>query len=320
MKRVPGRAPVAVLGCADEEPCALLIQALQAQGTPVLLLDQRQRWRARTAWALDGQGRLQGEVQGELLGEVPGEGGPQPLNDLAGLYLRPSDERRLHRGDDAALQAATAWTQAWTEIAELATFRVANRVSAMASNSSKPLQSQCLAAAGFAIPAMLMSNDPDAVLAFEAEQGPLIYKSASGVRSIVQTLDAAARARLQAVREAPTLFQQRLTGTNVRVHVVGQEVFATEIDSDAVDYRYAGLTEQHTALRATRLPADIEARCRRAARELALPFTGLDLMLADDGLVYCFEANPSPGYSYYQNATGQDIAGALARYLAGLAD
>jgi len=308
----PGKAPVAVLGCADEEPCALLVEALHAQGTPLLLLDQRQAQRPYTEWALD--------EHGQLLGHTVVDGRRQSLSDLAGLYLRPSDERRLRSGDAAALQAALAWTQAWTEIAELAPLRVANRLSVMASNSSKPLQSQCLAAAGFAIPPMLMSNEPEAILAFEAEQGALVYKSASGVRSIVQPLDANARARLQAVREAPTLFQKRLSGTNVRVHVVGYEVFATEIDSEAIDYRYAALNDLGTELRATRLPPDLEAMCRRAACQLALPFTGLDLMLEDDGLVYCFEANPSPGYSYYQNATGQDIAGALARHLAGLAD
>jgi len=308
----PGLSPVAVLGCADEEPCAQLVQALRAQGTPVRVLDQRQALRPTTEWGLD--------TRGQLTGHTVVEGLQQPLCDLAGLYLRPSDDGRLRLGGEQTLQAARAWTRAWAEIAELAPFRVVNRLSAMASNSSKPLQSMCLAAAGFAVPAMLMSNVPAEVLAFEAEQGPLIYKSASGVRSIVQPLDETARARLAAVRQTPTLFQKRLTGTNVRVHVVGHEVFATEIDSEAVDYRYAGRSGLQTALRATRLPQDIEATCRRAARQLSLPFAGLDLMLADDGLVYCFEANPSPGYSYYQNATGQDIAGALARHLAGLAD
>jgi glutathione synthase/RimK-type ligase-like ATP-grasp enzyme len=215
------------------------------------------------------------------------------------------------------VQAALAWTQAWVEIAEVADCRVVNRASAMASNSSKPFQSQCLAAAGFAIPPMLMSNDPQAVLRFEDEHGPLIYKSASGVRSVVSPLDAAARRRLAAVRHTPTLFQKCLRGTNVRVHVVGHELFATEIDSDAIDYRYAGRQGGSTELRATRLSPDTEAACRRASDALGLPFCGLDLMLADDGQTYCFEANPSPGYSYYESATGQPIAAALARHLAG---
>jgi glutathione synthase/RimK-type ligase-like ATP-grasp enzyme len=301
--------PVAVVGRAGEEPCRLLVEALHRQRTPTLVLDQLASRRAPTVWGLDEHGSLQGQAVVD--------GVAHALPGLAGIYLRPGDDRRLGLPTPAAVQAALAWTQAWVEIAELADCRVANRASAMASNSSKPLQSQCLAAAGFDIPPMLMSNDPQAVLAFEAEHGPLIYKSASGVRSIVSRFDAAARRRLAAVRHVPTLFQKCLRGTNLRVHVVGSVIFATEIDSDTLDYRYPGRQGGSTELRATRLTPEVEALCRRAGDALGLPFCGLDLMLADDGHTYCFEANPSPGYSYYESATGQPIAAALARYLAG---
>ena len=313
------KRPVVVLGRQREGPCALLLQALRQQGTPVCVLDPSRGPRAPTHWGLDARGRLQGHLRVD--------GRHVELGAIAGLYLRPVDDRRLGLAPGAALQSAQAWTQAWIEITELAPWRVVNRLSAMASNGSKPLQSQCLAAHGFDVPPMLQTNDPAAVLAFEAEHGPLIYKSASGVRSIVRTLDAAARNRLQAVRVTPTLFQKRLRGTNIRVHVVAEEVFATEVDSEALDYRYAlhaaadaqpeadagGLT----TLRATRLPLDVQARCVAVARALGLAFAGLDLMLADDGRVYCFEANPSPGYSYFEDATGQPIAAALARLLTG---
>ena len=293
------RATVAVLGRLQEEPCALLLQALADLHCRVLRLDQGSPARPETAWGLD--------EHGALVGQVDDAAGPIALGDITGLYLRPAD-----------VPSAQAWTQAWIEIAELAPWPVANRVSAMLSNGSKVFQSQCLAAAGFAIPPMLLSNEPDAVLAFEAEHGPLIYKSASGVRSIVCTLEGMSRARLGDVRHTPTLFQKRLSGTNVRVHVVGHDVFATEIDSDVVDYRYAGQQGGQTELRATTLPQDLQALCIKATRELGLAFAGLDLMLADDGLTYCFEANPSPGYSWYETSTGQPIAAALARHLCGI--
>ncbi len=309
------RHTVAVLGGVADEPCVLLRQALKAQGIATLMLDQGSAPRASTAWQLDGTGCLRGHVDVHR-GVHEGVLGSHNLDSIVGLYLRPLDDRKL-RMPPQAEAAALAWTHTWCQIADLATFNVANRISAMASNGSKPLQSQCLAAAGFAVPPMLMSNDPQAVLDFEAMHGPLIYKSASGIRSIVHVLDAAARARLPHIRHTPTLFQKRLVGTNVRVHVIGDELFATEVDSDTVDYRYASRQGGSTELRATRLPLDIEGMCRLASEALALPFAGLDLMLADDGRVYCFEANPSPGYSYYQSATGQNIAGALARYLAG---
>lgn len=300
--RLSRQPTVAVLGRLQEEPCALLLQALTDLHCRVLRLDQGSPAHpdtATTAWGLD--------EHGTLVGQVDDAAGPVALGDITGLYLRPAD-----------VPSARAWAQAWIEIAELAPWPVANRVSAMLSNGSKVLQSQCLAAAGFAIPPMLLSNEPEAVLAFEAQHGPLIYKSASGVRSIVCTLDDASRARLATVRHTPTLFQKRLSGTNVRVHVVGHQVFATEIDSDVVDYRYAGQQGGQTELRATTLPQDLQALCIKATRELGLAFAGLDLMLADDGLTYCFEANPSPGYSWYETSTGQPIAAALARHLCGI--
>ena len=304
---------VAVCGDLAEEPCARLVQALQALRRPMLLLDGRAPAPGPVAWSLAADGALAGRV-------VQGRRSID-LQALAGLYLRPADPRRSLPGDDAAaVSRRLSWTQDWVDIAELTPARVANRLSAMASNGSKPLQSQVLAGCGFAVPPMLLTNDPQAVLEFEARHGALVFKSASGVRSIVRALDGQARARLEDVRHTPTLFQKRLAGTNVRVHVVGESVFATEIDSDGLDYRYAGREGATTALRATTLPLDLQALCRRAAQALELPFAGLDLMLADDGLVYCFEANPSPGYSYYEGATGQPIAAALARWLAGLAD
>jgi RimK-like ATP-grasp domain len=304
---------VAVFGDLQEGPCELLVQALRALGGPVLLLDALRGEPTAVPWAL-GPG-------GGLTGTVSSEDGPVPLAALQGLYLRPGDTRRRPPGDDAARHARRqAWAQGWVDVGELSPARVANRLSAMNSNASKPLQSQVLAACGFAVPPMLLSNEPEAVLDFEARHGALIFKSASGVRSIVRPLDGQARQRLHEVSHTPVLFQKRLSGTNVRVHVVGEALFATEIDSDGLDYRYAGREGASTSLRATTLPLDVQACCHRAAQRLALPFAGLDLMLADDGQVYCFEANPSPGYSYYENATGQPIAAALARWLAGVGD
>jgi D-alanine-D-alanine ligase-like ATP-grasp enzyme len=50
---------------------------------------------------------------------------------------------------------------------------------------------------------------------------------------------------------------------------------------------------------------------------LELAFAGIDLKITPEGEIFCFEVNPSPGYTYYENHTGQPIAMALARYLAG---
>jgi D-alanine-D-alanine ligase-like ATP-grasp enzyme len=50
---------------------------------------------------------------------------------------------------------------------------------------------------------------------------------------------------------------------------------------------------------------------------LNLAFAGIDLRITPQGAVYCLEVNPSPAFSCYEAHTGQPIAKALARYLAG---
>jgi glutathione synthase/RimK-type ligase-like ATP-grasp enzyme len=104
-------------------------------------------------------------------------------------------------------------------------------------------------------------------------------------------------------------------GTNVRVHVVGQEVFATKIETDVTDYRYASRQGGESELTPTELSPELSERCVRLTEGLQLPFAGIDLKITPSGEVFCFEVNPSPGYSYYENNTGQPIARALARYL-----
>lgn len=93
-------------------------------------------------------------------------------------------------------------------------------------------------------------------------------------------------------------------------------VFAPEIVSDADDYRYAGRSGHSIVIRACTLEPELAERCCRLAAELHLPFAGIDLRLARDGRWYCFEVNPSPGFTFYQEATGQKIAEAVANLLA----
>jgi glutathione synthase/RimK-type ligase-like ATP-grasp enzyme len=73
---------------------------------------------------------------------------------------------------------------------------------------------------------------------------------------------------------------------------------------------------QDAELSAYDLPDELAERCVALASELDLPFAGVDLKLAQDGRVVCFEVNPSPGYSWYETAAGLPISDALARWLA----
>jgi glutathione synthase/RimK-type ligase-like ATP-grasp enzyme len=194
---------------------------------------------------------------------------------------------------------------------------VVNRPAASSSNRSKPLQQQIIARHGFAVPRTLVTTVPEEARRFYDEcRGRVVYKSVSSVRSIVQRLSPDDLERLEQVRWCPTQFQEYIPGIEVRVHVIGRRIFATEIITDAVDYRYAGRDGAAREMRAVELPAEVAERCRRLAEALGLVTAGVDLRRSPAGDYYCWEVNPSPGFTFYQANTGQRIGEALVDLLA----
>jgi glutathione synthase/RimK-type ligase-like ATP-grasp enzyme len=65
----------------------------------------------------------------------------------------------------------------------------------------------------------------------------------------------------------------------------------------------------------TEVPAAVGQACLRLARRLDLVLAGIDLKHTPEGEYYCFEVNPSPGFLYYEQHTGQPISAALAELL-----
>jgi glutathione synthase/RimK-type ligase-like ATP-grasp enzyme len=196
---------------------------------------------------------------------------------------------------------------------------VVNRVGSGLANNSKPYQTLVISRMGLRVPTTLVTSDPAAARVFHAEYGDVIYKSASGVRSIVRRLGPDQLTRLDLLSDGPAQFQAFVPGRNVRVHTVGERVFATRIESDAVDYRYAHVDGLTAYLEPTTLPASVETACVRLARAFDLLFAGIDLKETPEGEFYCFEVNPCPGFLYYERHTGQPISTALAELLYGSA-
>jgi glutathione synthase/RimK-type ligase-like ATP-grasp enzyme len=193
---------------------------------------------------------------------------------------------------------------------------VVNRIAGGLTNHSKPLQALAIRAAGLPIPETLVTTSPDDARRFiDARAGQVIYKSISGVRSIVNRIDPEHLARLDLLRDGPAQFQEHIAGDDIRVHTVGDVAIATRIRSDATDYRYGGQRGMPARMEPTSLPADVEAACVRLARSLDLPVSGIDLKETPDGRHVCFEINPMPAFSYYEQHTGQPISLAIADLL-----
>jgi hypothetical protein len=261
-------------------------------------------------------------VAGQISGELSVDGDTYPLEEIGGVYTRLMDDRFLpelrDESADSPLRAhCRKLHETLNQWFEIAPARVVNRSRPQGSNSSKPYQAQLIARHGFAVPETLITNDPELVREFVAEHPRVVYKSISGARSIVQTFGEEDLARLELIRWCPVQFQAFVEGTDVRAHVIGTEVIATVVRSEATDYRYAGRQSGSAAeMSPAILPEEVEERCVELAHDLNLPFAGIDLRITPEGDVFCFEVNPSPAFSYYESQTEQPIGQALARYLA----
>jgi RimK-like ATP-grasp domain len=295
-------------GLPADSPFARVREELDQLGAPVWLLDQRD--------VLDTEVEL--EAGTAVGGHLRVGGRRLDLTKVTAAYVRPYDACRLPRvaatglGSDAWQHAADVdeAISCWLELTDAL---VVNRLSAMAGNGSKPWQLRRIETAGFAVPETIVTTEPQAARSFWDCHGEVIYKSVSGVRSRVARLRPDDACRLADIAACPTQLQQYVPGTDVRVHVIGRQVLATEITSDADDYRYAAEQgRQRPELAARTLPPEVEDRCRRLAAALDLAVAGIDLRVTPDGTWYCFEVNPSPAFSYYEGATGQPIARAIA--------
>jgi glutathione synthase/RimK-type ligase-like ATP-grasp enzyme len=246
---------------------------------------------------------------------VDSGGGRVALDDVTGVYTRLTSWAELPEvaAGPALLERVRDIHEALEAWLETTRARVINRTSANDTNNSKPYQAMIIRDY-FDVPATLVTNDAEALAEFRREFGRIVYKSTSGERSIVTTFTAQDVQRLHLLASVPVQFQEHVKGVDVRVHVVGPEVFACSIESDAVDYRYD--PGGPARMNAVELPDDVAARCVALTARLGLELAGVDLRFADDGRIVCFEVNPSPAYTAFSEVTGHPIAAAIARRLA----
>ncbi|MEU3620128.1 glutathione synthase [Streptomyces sp. NPDC006872] len=295
-------------GLLEDAPLAHVHAELRRRDAPVVLVDQRAVLRSG----------IRVEVGDRVGGAITVGDTRVDLEDVTAAYVRPYDAWRIGavaragRDSDECRHACEFDDSLW-QWCELTDACVVNQPSRMAGNSSKPRQSVTIRAHGFRVPDTLVTTDADAVRAFAADRERVVYKSVSGVRSVVSRLRPDDE-RLDDLAWCPTQFQEYVPGVDYRVHVVGDDVFCSRIESAADDYRYAARQGAEVSLEPACLPDDLPDRCRELAAGTGLRLAGIDLRRTPEGAWYCFEVNPSPAFTFYDRH-GQGIAGTVARLL-----
>ena len=298
-------------GLAGDRPIASVRNELARMERTAVLIDQRAVLEMSVEFSVDADVACVVEWAGLSL----------DLEKVTAAYVRPYDPLGVpavakagqHSAEGRHAVAVYEALRLWSEMTSAL---VVNRMSAMASNGSKPYQLELIRAAGFAVPETLVTTDPKAAAEFCDRLGEVVYKSLSGVRSIVSRVTPKKRAQLDTVSSCPTQFQEYVSGVDYRVHVVGDDVYVCELVSEADDYRYSERQGAKVSRRQVDLPVECLARCRAIAASLELPVAGIDLRRTPAGEWFCFEVNPSPAFSWFDSPDCR-IAKRVAALLAG---
>jgi hypothetical protein len=172
---------ILLCGIPSEPPLAMVREALLELGVSCIMFNQRAF--ASTRFAFD--------ITGELLtGTLKIDGKQYPLTDIQGVYMRLIDDQALPEFRCLPQQApgrqhCRNLHDALLQWLAITPAQVVNRCRPMSSNMSKPYQAQLISRHGFAIPETLITNEPSAVRDFYTRHRRVVYKSISGIRSIV---------------------------------------------------------------------------------------------------------------------------------------
>jgi hypothetical protein len=211
---------------------------------------------------------------------------------------------------------AASQFQALSQILSSSPVTVVNPPMGDLSNSSKVFHAATLASiAGWLIPRSCITRSKDEARQFIAScETGTIYKGAGGnMKTWAGIYDPSKdEDRLGLLENCPVLFQERIDGPDVRVHAVGNRCFAEIIESPEPDYRRA----RGNRYRSIDLPVGIESGCVSLTRACAKPLLGIDFKIRKATSEWFFlEANPQPGYDYYDGRAGGAISRALVEFL-----
>lgn len=235
---------------------------------------------------------------------------PRTLPALPPVRNAASDAR--YRWEFLQEQEFQAATYDFFEDRAAAGVLVINRLSgAYVDHNTKSQFYEKLREWGFPAPRSLGTNNPDAAARFIASVGGAIVKPAIGIGSTRLVRDGDLE-RLEELRDCPALFQERIEGNTIRVHIVGDTVvLALRIISDGgVDSRSGQQSFEYQAL-----PEAEQHRIVQANRRLGLHYAAWDVIMTDEGRIHYLDCNPGPYVMWIGADNRGKVFGELAKYL-----
>jgi hypothetical protein len=186
---------------------------------------------------------------------------------------------------------------------------------------------------GLTTPETLVTNEPDQAREFyERFDGKVIYKLIGESTNFafpsfefpagIPTLPMRGSdvAYLEQVKLAPHLFQQRIEKSfEVRATVIGEEIFAARIDSQAGTSKLDWRMDYGVPMETFALPGAVGKSCLSMMRHFGLNYAAFDFCVDHEGRYFFLELNCAGQYKWLEERTGMPISEQLAKLLAGKA-
>jgi ATP-grasp ribosomal peptide maturase len=299
----------------------LVIRELHQRGMPVFRCDP-----GGFPEAVELQAHI--SVAGAVTGTLRLKEREVDLEKVTSVYYRRPTPHRAHSRLDSR-------ERSWSEREAAAGFggvltalgcRWVNHPHRDTAAAHKPHQLAAAARVGLSVPESLITNNADAAQAFVRAQGKTVYKSMTGgphpdgearTASALYTTLVAEEEITPGVRQTAHLFQAWMDKAyEVRLTVVGEQLFATRIDAASTKARTDWRSDYRSLTYCSvEPPSEVGRAVHRLMSDLRLTFGALDFVVTPDGRWVFLELNPNGQWGWIQLATGQPIAAAIADHL-----
>ena len=185
----------------------------------------------------------------------------------------------------------------------------------------KPWQWTQAQAAGLNVPKTLITTDPAQARAFIEQVG--IGRVV--VKPFLATFDVWRETRLvttddlnkiELIRYAPAIFQEYIDGVDLRITVIGEHIFAAEIDARDTSYPCdMRMVIGEAKVKAVELPDDLSAALLDLQKRLGITYGAIDMRRTSDGQYHFFEVNPAGQWLFVERLTGLPISQTIAEHL-----
>ncbi|MFB7176898.1 ATP-grasp ribosomal peptide maturase [Streptomyces sp. NPDC056257] len=311
------QSPVLVATEANDPTADMVIAQLNRRQVPVVRFNPADIGDALTVSAR--YGIRSAQTAGRML--TPSKAAR--LDDVRAVYWRrPTWPTFPHLSpDDARFAAAQARYGLGGILHALDGALWANRPTRNAEADYKPHQLALAQRLGLTVPPTLVTNDLTEAREFTTGHPNVIHKTLratpyqrDGVPVVSWAEPVTAGEIDERVAVAPHLFQVRVDkACDIRVLVVGGQVFAVRIESDLLDWRrdYSALTYSVITL-----PATLEKALLAFLDTFGLASGSFDLAVDHAGTYWFLELNPNGQWGWLEEHTGLPMAAAFADLLA----